>query len=129
MNWRHAGTCASGSCGGGAAGVRAASAGCSFAATRQTPSGSPPRQRLFIQQIPSLDLLLSTSNTRLRGDFSGITFISICCLFFISGVRISRLFPRSRCLLAGEGRGPPSPAPAASPHTSASKPSKGGSRV
>lgn len=87
MNWRHAGTCVPGSCAGGAGGVREASAGCSFAAMRQTSSGSLPCQRLFTQQIPSLDLLLSTLNTRLRGDFSGVAFVSICYLFFISGVR------------------------------------------
>lgn len=87
MDWRHAGTCAPGSCEGGAGGGRGASAGGSFAAMRRASRSSPPRQRLFIQQIPSLDLSLSTSNARLRGDFSGVTFISICYLFFISRVR------------------------------------------
>lgn len=48
-----------------------------------SPVIHPPHQHLFIQQIPLFDLLLSTLNVSLSGNFSGVTFVSICYFFLI----------------------------------------------
>lgn len=47
----------------------------------QFSNDRPPHQHLFIQQIPSLDLWLSTLNMSWSGDFSAVTFIRIGYFF------------------------------------------------
>lgn len=48
-----------------------------------SPMIHPPHQHLFIQQIPSFDLLLSTLNVSWSGDFSAVTFYKYLLFFFL----------------------------------------------
>lgn len=92
MNWWHAGTRSSGSGRRGSDGAWAAFAGRSFTATPQSSSDRSPPQHLFIQQIPSCDLLQSTLSRSLSGDFSGITFTSICYFLFLGNIKQNYCF-------------------------------------
>lgn len=68
-----------------------------------SPMIRPPHQHLFIQQISSFDLLLSTLNISWSGDFSAVTFISICYFFFLFLGNIKQnysVFLTSLCLRA-----------------------------
>lgn len=64
----------------------------------QSSSDCSPHQHLFIQQIPSFDLLQSTLNRSLSGDFSGITFTSICYFSFLGNIKQNYCFSCRACV-------------------------------